>query len=549
MTSDLDRARPDVRPTAKAASPERQGERRSSSASLRRSWEWAALLLLALAGALMMAHLTRKGIGLWEDSFDYITAARSLVESGRLGRIDGFGNFRPLTHFPPAYPWALALLNLAGIDIYDAARWLNVGLYGAVILLSGAGLRWAAGSVVWGLMGAGLVLSSEVLIGVHLWALTEPLYLALALGAILLAAGYLGNPGRRGFLHLAAFTSAFALLTRYAGAATVITVALALATLPGRARARKWQDALVFLMISCLPLLAFMARNRIISGAPIDYPRAAWHWPPASEWEVAARTLLNWGLPDVVVEHLSGRTALAVSCVWGFLSFLGAVWLLRRLRRDLRAKAEVGSAIGILFPLYGGAYLLVFLASGILVRTVVLTDTRLLAPLYVALAAILVTALAQVWRNAAFAGRMLVVGLCVVIAGFQVWRLSGLVEVLPGDSRGFASNAWRQSETIAFLRTLPQTTIYSNEIQTIYFLTGITGIFVPTPDNPATDQPREDYADSLAEMRLAIHRDEGVLALFASPEEFESEYFRALAEGLTLLGRFSDGAVLGNGDA
>ena len=61
------------------------------------------LAALAVLGTALMLLMTRKGIGLWEDSFDYITAAINVVAEGRLGRYDGFGDFRPLTHFPPGW--------------------------------------------------------------------------------------------------------------------------------------------------------------------------------------------------------------------------------------------------------------------------------------------------------------------------------------------------------------------------------------------------------------------------------------------------------------
>ena len=135
--------------------------RRSSGASMPRLLGIAGLIALAGVGAIMMRVMTQRGIGLWEDSFDYITAARSLVEEGRLGRVDGLGAFRPLTHFPPAYPWLLALLETAGFDIYDAARWLNVVLFALLIFLSGISLWWATGSAVWGIGYSALVLSSQ----------------------------------------------------------------------------------------------------------------------------------------------------------------------------------------------------------------------------------------------------------------------------------------------------------------------------------------------------------------------------------------------------
>jgi len=101
-----------------------------------------------------------------------------------------------------------------------------------------------AGLWVWALAAAGLVSTSEVLIGVHLWALTEPLYLILGLAALLLMGAYLAPHARGVFLVLAGLASASALLRRYAGAATVIAGACALGLLQGQERGRKRGDLL-----------------------------------------------------------------------------------------------------------------------------------------------------------------------------------------------------------------------------------------------------------------------------------------------------------------
>jgi hypothetical protein len=489
-----------------------------------------------------MVVFTRKGIGLWEDSFDYITAARNLVEQGRLGRVDGLGAYRPLTHFPPGYPVLLALLNAVGFGIYGAARWLNIMLFGALTLLAGISLWWVSGSWVWGLVASALVSSSEVLIGVHLWALTEPLYLVLALGALLLLASGFARPGHGPLLILAGIASAFALLTRYAGAATVIAGSGALALLPRRDHGRRRRDVLYFLLISCLPTLAFMIRNLVVSGAPTDEVRMAWHAPPARDWEAAARIVLNWGLPDVVVERLTGNWSILAFLAMGLLAAGLAVWVVRALWKDWRNEARTGSVVGLLLALYGTVYLLEFLATVLFVRRIVPADNRLLSPLFLAGVLLLTAALWRGWSQPAPVGKVLVALACVGIAGFQAWRLSGLLKVLPEDSRGFASNAWRTSETMAYVRGLPQVPIYSNEIQAIYFLAGRTATFIPTPLNPATGQPRSDYPEALANMRERLRTQGGALVLI-DPLELSPEDLSELTDGLRLVAEFPDGVV------
>jgi hypothetical protein len=92
------------------------------------------------------------------------------------------------------------------------------------------------------------------------------------------------------------------------------------------------------------------------------------------------------------------------------------------------------------------------------------------------------------------------------------------------------------------VRALPQTLIYSNEIQALYFLTGRNAVFIPTRLNPATGEPRADYGVSLARMRERLISEEGALVLI-DPSELSSEQMSELVEGLVLEAELSDGAV------
>jgi hypothetical protein len=322
----------------------------------------------------------------------------------------------------------------------------------------------------------------------------------------------------------------------------VIAGACALVLLHDPRRSRRWKDAALYLAISCLPTLGFMARNLALTGAPTDEVPVSWHSPPLVEWQKAARMVLNWGLPDVWVERLSGDSSLLVLLAAGLAIAPGAIWVSRTLWRDWRGRVRAGPAVGLLFVIYGAVYLLVFMGTVLLVRRITPADNRILSPVFLALAFLLVAGLSLLWKRGSTGGRLLVVAASALIFGFQLWRLSGLLEVLPADARGFASEAWRESETIAYVRALPQTLIYSNEIQALYFLTGRNAVFIPTRLNPATGEPRQDFEVSLARMRERLILEEGALVLI-DPSELSSEQMSELVEGLVLEAELSDGAV------
>ena len=62
---------------------------------------FAALILIALMGTLLVIRATPNGLGLSDDSIAYIAGARSMAE-GNGYREAWLASNQPVTHFPPA---------------------------------------------------------------------------------------------------------------------------------------------------------------------------------------------------------------------------------------------------------------------------------------------------------------------------------------------------------------------------------------------------------------------------------------------------------------
>jgi hypothetical protein len=122
----------------------------------------------------------------------------------------------------------------------------------------------------------------------------------------------------------------------------------------------------------------------------------------------------------------------------------------------------------------------------------------------------------------------------------QLLRAWGLPSIYSRQSLGFASDRWRESETIAAINHFPNVLIYSNEIQSIYFLADRNAIFVPTPYNPATLVTRSDYPAALEQMRDNMREQDARLVLF-QPWALDDTYLQQLTAGLLLGGDFDDG--------
>ena len=503
---------------------------------------WVALGAIALAGTILLFWFTRRGIGLWEDTFDYVTSALNLARTGQLGRVDGLGEFRPLTHFPPGYPMALGLLSLLGVDIYVAARWLSCVMFGATVGLVGATTLLMTESVIGGLLAAALVLTSEVIIGVHLWALSEPLYLFLSLLTLIVLSAYLRSPRRSVLLWAAASAGGLALLTRFVGVSLVLAAVVVLVAFPHAPLRRRLRDTATFSAVAFLPIGAFLLRNLSVSGNAADLSQPSWHLPAAAQWQEAARTLLNWGLPDFVVDSLAGDASLFLVAVPIILGVGGVLWFARRELGRLSSAGGRWPQLTLLSLSYGTLYALTVLGTVALVHRNTPLDDRILSPLYPTSLVLASGFVAEAWKAGGVKTKWAVATACILLAAFQLARFRGLALTLPSDSRGFASNAWQTSETAAYVRGLPQLPIYSNEIQALYFLAGKNAAFVPTSSNPATGERRGDYEVSLARMRERLGTEGGFLVLI-DPSELSPEEMSELVDGLILVATFSDGVV------
>ncbi|UCG42169.1 MAG: hypothetical protein JSU73_09840 [candidate division WOR-3 bacterium] len=84
-----------------------------------------------------MLLATARGIGLMPDSADFFSAAENLLSGSGLVVSGAGGTSRPLTLWPPLYPFLLAGGGLVGLTLIETSRWLAALLFAGTILSSG----------------------------------------------------------------------------------------------------------------------------------------------------------------------------------------------------------------------------------------------------------------------------------------------------------------------------------------------------------------------------------------------------------------------------
>ena len=509
-----------------------------------RHWVILPLLIIAGIGTILQYRMMREGISLWEDSYDYITAAINLIDLGKYGRIDGFGDFKPLTHFPPLYPFLLAAPYSMSIDILEAARWISSIFFGINLFLIGWTIRLLSGSSVWAIFGALLGCISESLINTHLWALSEPPFFTFSMLTLLALNTFFNKVDSRRWLMIAGVLASLATLTRFAGFALIGACMMALLILPDDQWLRKIRSALIFLSIALLPNIVFMIRNYLQANTFTDDPGIAWHPPTIEQWQDLSRITLNWILPDVIVENLSGAFTLSVLLVClGILIIVIALGYKRYWMSSFQKNLWNRHFLS-LHLIYLLAYSGLFLATVFIWRRITPADNRLISPIYLS-TVILVSSIAGVfWKSSGRISRSALLALIVLLMSIQGLRYRNIFRLTPQEAYGLSAPKWRTSETLSYIATFDGGRIYSNEIQAIYFHANRNAIFLPTYENPATGVRRPDYERNLVNMQRNLRTTGGLLVIFY-PERLEEQYLEALTENLIIIETFPDGVIYG----
>jgi hypothetical protein len=256
-----------------------------------------ALITLALISLQKFLWTTQIfGIGIRTDSVGYLWSAENLVKGIGLGRLDGAGNFRPYTHWPPLYPILLAGFDLIGYSNLESARLLGAICIVLLTIMTGLSFARSTNHSPWYVAGALVILnSSPNYWNSNIYAMTEPLYMILSLSALLLLDSYFGRK-KNIFLVLASLFIGLALITRYVGFSLLIACWLVLFFQKGCTWRRKVIDGLLMGLLALVPIGIWIIRNMLVAGTATNRTLSFVKITP-DEWASAGGAILNWFAP------------------------------------------------------------------------------------------------------------------------------------------------------------------------------------------------------------------------------------------------------------
>ncbi len=482
------------------------------------------LALLALAGATLAVVQTRLGPGANGDSVRYVMGAETILAGQGYARIGGDGALLPVTGFPPFFSAVLASAGIVLSDLYQAARWLHVLLLGANVALAGLLVFRSTRSGLAAAIAALFLVTSDTLLRLHSWVLTEPLYIFLAFASLYLLLLYL-EQSRRKLLLLAAALMALATLTRFVGFSLIAAGGLAILLFgPSRLRQRL-TDLILFASVSVAPVLLWFLRNSLLADTVVNR-ELGFHLPNDPN---LVRFFLaeasSWFVPHEVPLPTGVRAAIAVLIAVTPPLLLLARQTLVTVRSRFRTSGG-RSALAWLLVFYVASYVLVLAANSLLLDagTSLGATPRYLAPVYAVAVVLLVTTVFQLlsrW-HAPRAVWSLVLIYAIALLAFNATELTRLL-LTPVDNMGIMAYRLSAADVREELEGLdPALPIVSDNPELIYLLSGRSAYMRPIEFDHSILEFREDFPQQVDATREKLERG-GVYVLFdyQEPEELK----------------------------
>jgi len=418
------------------------------------------LLGLALVGVALALVNTRLGAFLSDDSYYYVYPARDLL-AGK--------GFHPSYIFAPLFPLTLAGFSLLGIEALDAARWLNAILFGVNIFLTGRVAQRAGALAGFSLLAAGLVLLADVVIEAHGWVMSEALSFTFMLLALEWCLAFL-HSGQRQFWWMAAAAAALTTLTRYAAVPLIAALALTLLVFgPGKKIFERVKDALLFGLVSLVPVALYWLRNQLVSGHPVRYQRFLFE--PLSEGQ-AAWFFYHWTSLFIPGRFLREREVLAGLAAMGVFAVIvaGLGWAYRKQLETLGHGPFQRGAF-LLGATWGMNLLMLYLARGLTELDVL--NPRYLVPMLIVFLILAALLAGRLWQAAGTRMRGVLLVCLAVFTLYYAYRMVDFTRHTMDAGLGYANAGWHDSETVPYIRDHPEIVeMVSTGEMGIYFWTG-----------------------------------------------------------------------------
>jgi hypothetical protein len=433
-------------------------------------------LLAALIGFFLIQIFSRhSGIGVSPDSVTYIAATRHMVNGIGFKSFDNL----PVVDFPFAYPFFLTIISfLSRMDPLQFGPWLNGILFGVLLYVSGGIMNGFQRTTGWyKRILLFCILCSPALQEVYSMLWSETVFLILILLFIYSITRYLTFKTKR-WLWISAGICAITCLTRYAGVFMMLTGGTILIFNRENPLLKRVMDCLMFGILSVPLLLINIIRNYWLTGMGTGIR-------PKSE--VGLLKIMEY-FGDVLCDWLLLNRSLGLAVVLTILVLLVFAFIIffRRHNRSSNNQEYVIAVSGLIYSSF-------MIYSYSITRYEPFTS-RLLSPIYLLLLWSLSSWIPSFFGERSFRVKWaLGIPVLFLTAWFINKQLAADWEYYDGVKDagipGYQEDPFVRSEIVRYLKTNkntfePQSPIYSNAGDAVYFVTGQPALQLPFIDFP-----------------------------------------------------------------
>jgi hypothetical protein len=345
--------------------------------------------------------------------------------------------------------------------------------------------------------------------------------------------------GRRRDLWLAAAVVSLALLTRYAAAPLLLLGVGAVAFLGAAALRQRLWDSARFGFAAFAPVAIWLTRNYLLAGTATNRT-LRWHPITIDEARTFLQVVTAWFTPAKYSHWLEGAVLLA--------ALIGIAVFLRRNRNDRAGEGNPGAILGLLLVGFVGIYIAYIAVSRSLLDDSIPINDRILSPLAVSFVALAGIVAAEVSRKPKGAWILIPV-IAIFLAGplpHMVNRFRQKAQSMREAGVGFTGRAWSQSESMAWIETLPaEALIYSNQGLIIQLLADRPAYQLPESFDSVKAEAKQDFEEQVDRMRADLAMPGSYLVVFDPLRPVAASTLpEAFTEGLAPFRTMTDGFVL-----
>jgi len=409
------------------------------------------------------------GVGISPDSVEYASIARNFRDHMVLNDLSA----QPVVNFPCLYPsFIAAVLILTGADPFIAAPLINAFLFFVVIYLSGELTYRATNDRLCKWVILVTVLLSGVLLQVYTMLWSETLFIMFVLLFFQIYQNYKVKSSFRNLIILAIVT-AMASITRYAGITLIATGLLMIFIDPNLDKRKKRNHFICFGFLASSLLITNLIRNYLLINSFTGW-RDHSYISVTENISHYGSTLLSWLMLPGDTYYLT----LGIGCL-----VLASALTILLCTAILKNNQQPGFLVILAFLLIYSLFI-ILMAS---IRQFEQIDDRLLSPLYVPLAIILVSGLYSTNRNKK--SKKIIYALIISFAlyinynqyqDYVDWHNLASEYGIPG----FTNLYWQHSDMAIFLRSnkigkFNNIPFYSNWNEPVYFFSGKNCKLIP----------------------------------------------------------------------